>query len=145
MVELHIQVDDHPGWAECTKEAVAERLADLGGVRVVDVKVDKPQQTKMGEDTPKVDEPGPAQKRDTKAKVVRQQAAKCPTCGREVLELDCTDGVTRRCEPTARCYQAQGPDEVVTTAGEVRTGAFDGRGYGPTGLGYRAHRCKGGR
>lgn len=137
-------MDDHPSWAECTKEAVAERLADLGGVRVVSCVPDEPQQTKMEGCGPKVDKPQQPKKQAPKVKVTRQRAVKCPACGREVLELDCTDGMTRRCEPTARCYQAQGPDEVVTTAGEVRTGAFDGRGYGPTGIGYRKHKCKGG-
>lgn len=44
MIHIAIDVDDHPDWVEYTKEAVAERLTDLGNVRVVDVKVDKPKQ-----------------------------------------------------------------------------------------------------
>lgn len=137
-------MDDHPSWAECTKEAVAERLADLGGVTVVSCVPDEPQQVGMDGYGPKVAKTEPPKKQAAKAKVVRQRVVKCPDCGREVRELECSDGVTRRCESMARCYQAQGPEEVVTTAGEVRTGAFDGRGYGPTGLGYREHKCKGG-
>lgn len=44
MIRLVIEVEDHYTWAECTKEAVAERLSGLGKVRVVEVKVDKPRQ-----------------------------------------------------------------------------------------------------
>ncbi len=44
MIRLVIEIDDHYTWAEMTKEAVAERLSDLGGVRVVEVKADKPKQ-----------------------------------------------------------------------------------------------------
>lgn len=47
MIRLVIQVDDDPSWAECTKEAVAELLTDLGKVRVLEVHVDKPKQIKM--------------------------------------------------------------------------------------------------
>lgn len=47
MTKLVIQIDEHPSWAECTKEAVAERLADLGGVTVVSCVPDEPQQTRM--------------------------------------------------------------------------------------------------
>ncbi len=41
MIELRLQIDDDPSWAAFTKEAVAERLSELGPVRVVEVKVDK--------------------------------------------------------------------------------------------------------
>lgn len=44
MIHLMIDVDDHPDWVECTKEAVAELLSDPGNVQVVDVQVDKPKQ-----------------------------------------------------------------------------------------------------
>lgn len=44
MIRLVIEVDDHYTWAEITKEAVAELLSDLGGVRVVEVTADKPKQ-----------------------------------------------------------------------------------------------------
>lgn len=47
MIRLVIEVDDDPSWAECTKQAVAERLTDLGGVKVLDVKQDKRKQIKM--------------------------------------------------------------------------------------------------
>lgn len=47
MIRLVIEVDDDPPWAECTKQAVAERLTDLGGVTVLEVKQFKPKQLKM--------------------------------------------------------------------------------------------------
>lgn len=47
MIRLVIEVDDDPSWAECTKQAVAERLTDLGGVTVLDVHQDKPKQLKL--------------------------------------------------------------------------------------------------
>lgn len=142
MIELHIQVDDDPSWAECTKEAVAERLADLGGVRVLEVKVDKPRQTRMGGYGAPAAPAG--EKREPRAKVVSRRVVACPECGEGIWEMTCSDGRALRCELEARCYQMIGPEAVVTTTGEVRTGAFDGRGRGSTGLGYPVHRCKGG-
>lgn len=47
MIRLVIEVDDDPSWVECTKEAVAERLTDLGGVRVLEVQQFKPKQLKL--------------------------------------------------------------------------------------------------
>lgn len=47
MIRLVIEVDDDPSWAECTKQAVAERLTDLGGVRVLEVQQFKPKQLKL--------------------------------------------------------------------------------------------------
>ena len=47
MIHIVIEVDDDPSWKEYTKEAVAELLTDLGGVRVVDVHTDKPAQLEM--------------------------------------------------------------------------------------------------
>lgn len=44
MIRLVIEVDDDPSWVECTKQAVAERLTDLGGVRVLEVQQFKPKQ-----------------------------------------------------------------------------------------------------
>lgn len=44
MIRLVIEVDDDPSWVECTKEAVAERLDELGRVRVKECHVDKPKQ-----------------------------------------------------------------------------------------------------
>lgn len=53
MIHIVIEVDDHPSWEECTKEAVAELLTNLGGVRVVDVHTDKPEQLGMADDNEK--------------------------------------------------------------------------------------------
>ncbi len=47
MIRLVLEVDDHYTWAELTKEAVAELLEPLGTVRVLAVKTDKPEQTRM--------------------------------------------------------------------------------------------------
>lgn len=47
MIHLVIDVDDDPSWVEYTKEAVAERLTELGKVTVVDCHHDKPKQLKM--------------------------------------------------------------------------------------------------
>lgn len=47
MIHLVIDVDDDPSWVEYTKEAVAELLAVLGKVTVVDCHHDKPKQLKM--------------------------------------------------------------------------------------------------
>lgn len=47
MIHIVIEVNDDPSWKEYTKEAVAERLTDLGSVRVVDVQTDQPEQLEM--------------------------------------------------------------------------------------------------
>lgn len=44
MIRVVIEIDDPGDMADCAKEAVAERLSDLGRVRIVDVQVDKPKQ-----------------------------------------------------------------------------------------------------
>ena len=42
-----IEIDDDGSMAYCTKEAIAERLDDLGRVRVLEVTADKPEQMTM--------------------------------------------------------------------------------------------------
>ncbi len=142
MISLRLEVDDDPSWAEFTKEAIAERLSALGPVWVVEVTVDKPtQETMQGF-------PTSAPPRETRqaqsVAATAERLVKCARCGEIVREVECSDGHTRRCQPRARCCQIRGGAEtVVTTDGlVVTTGSFDGRGLGPTKMGYELHICK---
>lgn len=126
MIELHIQVDDHPSWAECTKEAVAERLADLGGVRVVSCVPDQPQQTKM-------DGYGP--------KVVQNR---CQRCGARVVMVRGPEGtqVMREIMPRSFWPDPSGPDVVMGIDETWQRGRLEGDRDAPHTVGFAIHKCE---
>lgn len=125
MIRLVIEVDDHPSWAECTKEAVAERLSDLGGVRVVECKVDKPQQTTMTGYGP--------------------QALNnvCPHCGARVVMVRGPEGtaVMREVLPKSFWPDPSGPEMVMGIDDTWQRGRLEGDSNVKHTVGFPIHKC----
>lgn len=124
MIRLVIEVDDHPTWAEYTKEAVAERLAELGSVRVVEVTVDKPQQTSL----------------------FRPPAPKntCPRCGStRVTQVRGPDGETVLREVIPRPFwpDAAGPVWAMGMDDSWQRGHLEGDKDAPHTIGWPIHQC----
>lgn len=125
MTRLVIEVDEHPGWAECTKEAVAERLADLGGVRVVKCEVDKPQQMGM------FARPDPVPK-DV-----------CPKCGKRIVPVQGPEGgvVMREIRPRSFWPDPAGPQWVMNIQEQWQRGSLEGDRNVEHTVGFPIHTC----
>lgn len=126
MIRLVIEVDDHPSWAECTKEAVAERLADLGKVRVLEVTVDKPKQTRMdGFGAPAVGD-------------------RCPQCGARVVMVRGPEGtaVMKEVKPRLFWPDPQGPDVVMGIDETWQWGRLEGDRKAEHTVGFPIHKCE---
>ena len=127
MIQVVLEIDDHPDWAECTKEAVAERLCPLGKVRVVEVTVDKPQQLGMFETPP------PPTPKNT-----------CPKCGStRVIPVKGPEGgvVLREIIPRTFWPSLSGPEWAMDTEGNWQLGYLDGDKDNEHIVGWPIHRC----
>lgn len=129
MIRLVIEVDDHPSWAECTKEAVAERLSELGRVRVLSCEVDKPQQMGMFHQ-PQL-----------------THGDTCPKCGKRIVWVKGPDGsgVMRELMPRSFWPDPCGPEMVITIKEEWQRGRLEGDSDAPHTVGFLLHErvCKG--
>ena len=101
MIRLVLEIDDCYTWAECTKEAVAVLLEPLGTVRVLAVKTDKPEQTRM-----EPQKPAPA---------AQSLHTVCPKCGERVISVPGPEGT-----PALRDIR---PRPVWLTTGRARSGS----------------------
>lgn len=127
MIRLIIEVDDHPSWAECTKEAVAERLSDLGGVNVVDVDPgDKPCQQVLEDFRPK------------------GWKDACPQCGQRTMRVRGPEGtaVERDIKPWPIWPDPNGPDWAQDINDEWVRVRLDGDRSEPHTVGFPVHKCK---
>lgn len=125
MIRIVIELDDHPSWAEATKEAVAERLCDLGKVRVVEVKTDQPSQTVMEDFRP------------------RGWKDECPNCGERVIRVMGPEGkmVEREIRPRAVWLDPNGPDWAQDIEDKWVRVRLDGDKRAEHTVGFPIHKC----
>lgn len=135
MIHMVIEVDDHPAWVECTKAAVAERLSDLGGVRVVDVNVDKPQQMGME---------GYRAKPPAAPPPMMGSRGTCPKCGARYTREPGPEGavVDLDIKPRAIWPDPHGPDWAKNAKGEWVRVRLDGDLATEHTVGFAVHRCR---
>lgn len=135
MIHLVIEIDDKGLHPECTKEAVAELLSDLGGVTVVKCDPDKTQQMSME---------GYRAKPPAAPPPMLGSRGTCPRCGAGYTRERGPEGaeVDLDIKPRAIWPDAHGPDWAKNAKGEWVRVRLDGDMATEHTVGFAVHKCR---